>query len=597
MKDFTKYVLATIVGIIVTAIVFAALGLMSIVGMIASNEATKGTEDGSVLVLKLSGVISEKAGDNLLGHLAGDEVRETGLNDILSAIKKAKDNDNIKGIYIEAGALSTGYSTLAEIRDALKDFKKSGKWIYSYGDSYTQGTYFVSSVADSVFLNPNGEIDIHGIATQMVYVKDLYDKFGIHFQIIKVGKYKSATEIYSEDHMSEANREQVTAYVTGIWKNVRGAIAEGRKLSPDSIDAHADQFVAFMSPEDMQRKGLVDGLLYSDEMKALVRARLGLDEDDAIARLSVSDMRNVKEEKKKGGNIAVYYAEGHIVDSKATGVMNMGSTQIVRDDMCRDIDDLIADDDVKAVVLRVNSPGGSAYASEQIWHKITELKAKKPVVVSMGDYAASGGYYISCNASWIVAQPTTLTGSIGIFGIFPEASGLLRDKLALHIDGVKTNGHADLWSSVYGLLSRPFDEDETRMMQGYIDRGYALFRKRVADGRGQDISQIEEIAQGHVWLGQDAIGVKLVDQLGGLDDAIEKAAQLAGLEEYYTTELPAQKSWIDRILDSDSDSADDYLDGRMRAALGEWYMPFMLIKAATEQSPVQAMMPYVVMPN
>ncbi len=541
-------------------------------------------------------MINEQGSDNLLGSITGDEVEQTGLNDILSAIKKAKTNDDIKGIYIEAGALVTGYSTLAEIRGALADFKKSGKWVVAYGDAYTQGTYYVSSVADSVFLNPSGEVDIHGLSVQSMYVKDLYDKLGIHFQVVKVGKYKSATEVYSEDHMSDANREQLTAYTSGMWSKISREIAESRKISTDSINACADRLSICMPQEDLMRMHLVDGLLYSNEMKAKVKNMLGIDNDDIIARLSVKDMRNVKEEKKKGEEIVVYYAEGNIVDSPATGIMNLGSTQIVGSEMCKDIDELIDDDDVKAVVIRVNSPGGSAYASEQIWQRLTALKEKKPVVVSMGDYAASGGYYISCNASWIVAQPTTLTGSIGIFGVFPEASDLLKNKLSLHFDGVKTNEHADLWSSATGLPSRPFTADETAVLQGYIDRGYSLFRKRVADGRKQDVEQIEEIAQGHVWLGQDAIGIKLVDQLGNIDDAIAKAAELAGLDEYYTTEMPAEESWISQLLDSDS-GGDDYLEGRMKTLLGEWYLPFVAIKTASEQSPVQAMMPYLITIN
>lgn len=596
MKDFTKYVLATIVGIVVTTIVVGILALMSIVGIVASGGSTKSVEKNSVLVLNLSGTVNEQGSDNVFGRITGNTVEQTGLNDILSAIKKAKTNDKIKGIYIEAGALVAGYSTLAEIRSALADFKKSGKWIVAYGDAYTQGTYYVSSVADSVFLNPSGEVDIHGLAVQSIYVKDLYDKLGIHFQIVKVGKYKSATEVYSEDHMSDANREQLTAFTTGMWTGICRDIAESRKISIDSINAYADQLSAFLPQEDIIKMHLVDGLLYSNEMKAKVKNMLGISEDDIIARLSVKDMRNVKEEKKKGEEIVVYYAEGQIVDTPATGIMNMGGPQIVGTEMCKDIDDLIEDDDVKAVVVRVNSPGGSAYASEQIWHRLTALKEKKPVVVSMGDYAASGGYYISCNASWIVAEPTTLTGSIGIFGIFPEASDLLRNKLSLHFDDVKTNEHADLWTSAYGLLSRPFTAEETDVLQGYVNRGYSLFRKRVADGRQQAVDQIEEIAGGHVWLGQDAIGIKLVDQLGSIDDAIAKAAELAGLDEYYTTEMPAEESWYSQLLDSDS-SSDDYLAGQMKVLLGEWYLPFVAIKTATEQSPVQAMMPYLITIN
>ncbi len=593
MKEFGKYVLATVVGLVVTFIIFSIMGLMSVIGIVASSESTKNVEKNSVLNLDLNGIVSEQASDNILGSLSLDQTKQLGLNDILSAIKKAKDNDNIKGIYMEAGVLSAGYGTLLEIRNALEDFKKSGKWIVAYGDAYIQGAYYLSSVADKIYLNPSGEVDLHGIASQSMYVKDLYAKFGIKYQIIKVGKYKSATEIYSEDHMSDANREQVTAFVTGIWNNICEGISKSRNISVDSLNAYADQFTAMMPQNELKAKKLVDGLLYHDEIKAEIKKRLGIGEDDAVNQLSVSDMRNVKEAKKKGEEIAVYYASGNIVSTPLQGITNMTESQIVGNKVSRDLEDLMNDDDVKAVVLRVNSPGGDAYASEQIWHQVARLKEKKPVVVSMGDYAASGGYYISCCASWIVAQPTTLTGSIGIFGVIPEGSELLKNKLGLHFDGVSTNRHADMMASVLGMPIRPLDAEETQLLQGYINRGYSLFRKRVADGRKQSVDAIENIAQGHVWLGKDALGIKLVDQLGGLDDAVKKAAELAKLDGYYTTEYPAQEEWLDQLLNATNNN-DNYISDMMKATLGDWYLPFMYIKAAKDQSPIQAAMPYIV---
>ncbi len=591
MKEFGKYVLATIVGTIATSVIVVILGLMSVVGIVASGESTKSVTDNSVLTLNLNGVISETASTDIIGQLTGGEANQMGLNDILSAIKKAKEDDKIKGIYIEAGFMQAGVGTLLEIRNALEDFKTSKKWIVAYGDTYSQSTYYIASLADKIYLNPNGELDLHGIAAQTMYVKDLYAKFGIKYQVIKVGKFKSATEAYTEDHMSDANREQTTRMVNGIWSDICGSISKSRGISVDSLNSYADQVTAMMSQEDLKSKKLIDGLLYHDEIKAEIKKMLKIDEDEIISQLSVADMRNVKDAKKKGDEIAVYYASGTIVDTPMQGIMSMNQEQIVGTEMSKDIEDLMNDDDVKAVVIRVNSPGGSAYASEQIWHQIAKLKERKPVVVSMGDYAASGGYYISCNASWIVAQPTTITGSIGIFGVIPEASELLKDKLGLHFDGVSTNRHADMTATVYGFLMRPFNAEETQLLQTYINRGYALFRKRVADGRKQDVNVIENIAQGHVWLGKDALGIKLVDQLGGLDDAVKKAAQLAKIDSYYTEEYPAEEDWTEKIMNMGS-AGDNYLNEKMKAELGDWYLPFVQIKNINNQCAIQAAMPY-----
>ncbi len=591
MKEFGKYVLATIVGTIATSVIVVILGLMSVVGIVASGESTKSVTDNSVLTLNLNGVISETASTDIIGQLTGGEANQMGLNDILSAIKKAKEDDKIKGIYIEAGFMQAGVGTLLEIRNALEDFKTSKKWIVAYGDTYSQSTYYIASLADKIYLNPNGELDLHGIAAQTMYVKDLYAKFGIKYQVIKVGKFKSATEAYTEDHMSDANREQTTRMVNGIWSDICGSISKSRGISVDSLNSYADQVTAMMSQEDLKSKKLIDGLLYHDEIKAEIKKMLKIDEDEIISQLSVADMRNVKDTKKKGDEIAVYYASGTIVDTPMQGIMSMNQEQIVGTEMSKNIEDLMNDDDVKAVVIRVNSPGGSAYASEQIWHQIAKLKERKPVVVSMGDYAASGGYYISCNASWIVAQPTTITGSIGIFGVIPEASELLKDKLGLHFDGVSTNRHADMTATVYGFLMRPFNAEETQLLQTYINRGYALFRKRVADGRKQDVNVIENIAQGHVWLGKDALGIKLVDQLGGLDDAVKKAAQLAKIDSYYTEEYPAEEDWTEKIMNMGS-AGNNYLNEKMKAELGDWYLPFVQIKNINNQCAIQAAMPY-----
>ncbi len=585
MKDFFKYVLATIVGIVILFVVMAILGAMSLVGMVASGEATKNVSDNSVLVVNLSGTMEEQAGDNTLNQFLGSAASSMGLQETLEAIQKAKENDNVKGIYIEAGSFSADYASLQEVRNALLDFKKSGKWIVAYGDIYTQATYYLCSVADKVWMNPSGEIDWHGMASQPIFVKDLLAKVGIKMQVIKVGKYKSATEMYTEDHMSDANREQTQAYINSIWKQITNDVSSSRKISVDSLNAYADRLVMFEGAEAQKKYKLVDALLYHDQVKAEVKKLLKLDDDKSINQLSISDMQTVKR-KKDGEQVAVYYAYGDIVDSPTQGMLMGGGHQIVANDVNNDLQSLADDDNVKAVVIRVNSPGGSAYASEQLWHQIEVLKQKKPVVVSMGGYAASGGYYMSSGANYIFAEPTTLTGSIGIFGTIPDRSELMTKKLGLKFDEVKTNKNA-----AFGTSSRPFNAEELSYLQSYINRGYQLFRKRVADGRKMTIEQVEAIAQGHVFTGADALKIKLVDELGGLDKAIAKAAQLAKIDEYYTNNYPAPPSIFDQLMNQAKGG--NYLDDQLRVALGEYYQPFMLMREANQMSPVQARLPYI----
>jgi len=584
MKDFFKYVLATIVGIVILFVVIAILGAMSLVGMVASGEATKNVSDNSVLVVNLSGTMEEQAGDNTLNQFLGSAASSMGLQETLEAIQKAKENDNVKGIYIEAGSFSADYASLQEVRNALLDFKKSGKWIVAYGDIYTQATYYLCSVADKVWMNPSGEIDWHGMASQPIFVKDLLAKVGIKMQVIKVGKYKSATEMYTEDHMSDANREQTQAYINSIWKQITNDVSSSRKISVDSLNAYADRLVMFEGAEAQKKYKLVDALLYHDQVKAEVKKLLKLDDDKSINQLSISDMQTVKR-KKDGEQVAVYYAYGDIVDSPTQGMLMGGGHQIVANDVNNDLQSLADDDNVKAVVIRVNSPGGSAYASEQLWHQIEVLKQKKPVVVSMGGYAASGGYYMSSGANYIFAEPTTLTGSIGIFGTIPDRSELMTKKLGLKFDEVKTNKNA-----AFGTSSRPFNAEEISYLQSYINRGYQLFRKRVADGRKMTIEQVEAIAQGHVFTGADALKIKLVDELGGLDKAIAKAAQLAKIDEYYTNNYPAPPSIFNQLMNQAKGG--NYLDDQLRVALGEYYQPFMLMREANQMSPVQARLPY-----
>lgn len=585
MKDFFKYMSATVVGLIVFTLLTGVIGAMCIVGMIASGSSTKDVSDNSVMVLNMSGMLDERSESSFMDELNGGTVGTIGLDDVLEAIGKAKDNDKIKGIYIEAGMLSAdSYASLAAIRNALLDFKKSGKWIVAYGDVYTQGTYYVASVADKVFLNPSGQIDWHGISSQPVFLKDLMAKFGVKMQLAKVGTYKSAPEMYTADKMSDANREQVTAYVNGIWQNVCKAVSESRKISVEQLNAYADNFITLNDPKDFVKYKFVDKLIYTDQIDAEINKLLKQDADDNINTVSLAEMKVVKSKEEKGEEIAVYYAYGNIVDN-ATGGMLSNEHNIVSKTVCDDLKALMDDDDVKAVVLRINSGGGSAYASEQIWHYMEMLKKEKPVVVSMGGMAASGGYYISSGANWIVAEPTTLTGSIGIFGMFPDFSGLLTEKLGVKFDEVKTNKH-----SAFGTPARPFNEEEMRYLNNYIDRGYALFRSRVAQGRKMKVEQVEKIAQGRVWLGQDALKVKLVDELGGLDKAVAKAAQLAKLKEYHTAAYPGKTSWVDQLLNNLS--GESYINAQARQALGEYYEPFMLMKDINNQSAIQARIPF-----
>ena len=585
MKDFLKYVLATVTGIILLTVIMGILATISMVGIAASSASSTKVEENSVFTLMLSGQLDERAEENPLSMLSGQISENVGLDDIISSIRKAKENEDIKGIYIEAGIFSSDSPASSHaIREALIDFKKSGKWIVAYADSYEQSSYYICSVADKIFLNPQGMVDWHGLGATPYFVKDLLAKLGIKVQLCKVGKYKSAPEMLTADGMSEPNREQVTAYINGIWQVMLKEVAESRKIAVDSLNAYADRFIALSKPEDYVKLKLVDKLLYTDEVKGEIKKMLKIDPDESFPQLTLKDMENVKGKKKEGDQVAVYYAYGDIVDSD-TGDMTDQEHSIVASKVCKDLEKLAEDDDVKAVVLRVNSPGGSAYASEQIWHAMTSLKAKKPVVVSMGGYAASGGYYISCPANYIIAEPTTITGSIGIFGMFPDFSGLLTEKLGIKFDEVKTNKHA-----AFGTMSRPFNAEEMALLEQYIDRGYQLFRKRVADGRKQSVEAIEEIAQGRVWLANDALKNKLVDEIGSLDKAIEKAAKLAKLSEYHATCYPEPTNWFDALMNQGNKGS--YLDSHLRTALGEYYEPFTYVKNIRHQNAIQARLPY-----
>ena len=585
MKDFLKYMSATVVGIIVSSVLVTALSIMCLVGMVASESSSKNVSDNSVLVINLNGTMTERSDEDIMSLINSTEIKCLGLDDVISAIEKAKANDNIKGIYIEAGMFSAdSYASLQAVRRKLLEFKKSGKWIVAYGDIYTQSTYYLSSVANKVLLNASGQIDWRGMAAQPMFFKDVMEKFGVKMQLSKVGTYKSAPEMFTADKMSEPNREQITVYINGLWQNICQGVSESRGISIDKLNAYADGLFTFSDPKDYVSAKFVDKLTYTDGIKKEINALLKNEADEDINTITLADMATVKAPKKKGEEIAVYYAYGDIVDEAGSAISQ--GHNIVGKDVCKDLQDLMNDDDVKAVVLRVNSGGGSAYASEQIWHYVEMLKQKKPVVVSMGGMAASGGYYISSGANWIVAEPTTLTGSIGIFGMFPDFSGLLTQKLGVKFDEVKTNKF-----SAFGTMARPFNEEEMSYLNKYIERGYALFRSRVAQGRKMKVEEVETIAQGRVWLGQDAFKNKLVDELGGLDKAVAKAAQLAKLKEYHTAAYPSKSSLFEQF--AKKLNGDSYIDNHMRMTLGEYYEPFMMIKTINKQNAIQAKVPFV----
>lgn len=589
MKDFIKNVLATMVGMFGFFIVMGVIGMMSIISMIASGNAAQNVEKNSVFVLNLSGTISEQGSENPLSMFTGDNSLNSGLNDILSSIKKAKANDEIKGIYIEAGALMTNYATLQEIRNALADFRKSGKWIVAYGDFYTQGAYYVASVANKVYINPKGAIDWHGIGAQTMFYKDFMAKFGVKWEVVKVGTFKSATETFTEEKMSDANRLQTKTFIDGTWRNVCDAVSKSRGISVDSLNSYADSYLALQATETLVKAKMVDGMMYGDQVKDAVKKMMKLEKDDDISQLTLNDMLNVKDGKVEGSEIAVYYAEGDIVQDPKAATMFGNNNYIASRKVCKDLEDLMNDDNVKAVVVRINSGGGDAYASEQMWHQMSELRKVKPVVVSMGDYAASGAYYMSAPASWIVAQPNTLTGSIGIFAVIPDLSGLVTTKLGVRFDEVKTNRN----STFGNLMARPFNAEEKAMLQASVNRGYSLFRQRVAEGRRLPVESVEKIAQGRVWLATDALNIKLVDQLGGIDDAVKKAAQLAKLKDYYTSDYPAAASWMDAMLNSMSSSG-TYLDEQLRQTLGDFYQPFTMLRSIDKREAIQARIPYAI---
>ena len=587
MKDFLKFTLATVTGIILSSIVLFIIGMVTLFGIMAASDTETIVKKNSVMILDLNGTLVERTQEDPLGILSqlfNDDSNTYGLDDILSSIKKAKENEDIKGIYLQANSLGTSYASLQEIRNALLDFKESGKFVIAYADSYTQGLYYLSSAADKVLLNPKGMIEWRGIASTPLFYKDLLQKIGVEMQIFKVGTYKSAVEPFIATEMSPANREQVTTFISSIWSQVTEGVSASRNIPVDSLKAYADRMLMFYPAEESVRCGLADTLVYRNDVHDYLKRLVDIDEDDNLSLLGLGDMINVRKNvpKDKSGNIiAVYYASGEITDYPGSATSEEG---IVGSKVIRDLRKLKDNDDVKAVVLRVNSPGGSAFASEQIWYAVKELKTKKPVIVSMGDYAASGGYYISCGADTIVAEPTTLTGSIGIFGMVPNVKELT-DKIGLSYDVVKTNKYAD-----FGNIMRPFSEGEKALLQMMVAEGYDTFITRCAEGRHTTKEAIEKIAEGRVWTGEAAKELGLVDELGGIDKALDIAIAKARVGGYTIVSYPEKKDVLSSLLDT---KPTNYVESQLlKSKLGEYYRQFGLLTNLKEQSMIQARVPF-----
>ena len=581
MKDFLKYTLATVTGLIIAGVIFTIISISAIVGMIASLSPStpSALQDNSILHIKLKGEMTELLQEDPLSMFLEEEFPNISLQQITSAIETAKNSPEIKGIYIEAGALAASPAALQEIRNALTDFKESGKFIAAYADNYTQGTYYLCSVADYVMLNPQGNIAWTGMNAETMFYKDLLDKLGIEMQIFKVGTYKSAVEPFTTTQMSEANREQTKAYLQSIWTQIVNGISESRNIPADSLNAYADNLLAYASPETFTANNMVDTLIYRNDAILYVN-NLYNSKQQIFKPVTPSEIAaiNSLEIPKSLPTIAVYYAEGGIDDSESDLEFGIHAPLV-----CKDLRSLAEDDNVKAVVLRVNSPGGSAYGSEQIWHEIMNLKAHKPVIVSMGGYAASGGYYISCAADSIIAEPTTITGSIGIFGMIPNIQGLT-NKIGIHVDGVSTNQHAGGVS-----LFRPLDAPNKAAIQQMIERGYALFVKRCAEGRQMSEQDIRNIAEGRVWTGEMAVKNGLVDSLGDLNTAIDIAAQKAGLDNYDISNYPMPEDLFTKILNGKFSS---FAESHIRSFLGQDYESLRFFKHIQQQAPVQARVPY-----
>lgn len=590
MKQFFKMMFASTLGFFIAMFLVGAIMFVTMIGMVAglskSSAAAIGPKAGeSVFKITLTGQIPETAVDNPFSvFMTGDE-QDLSMRSLVEAIRNAKEQDAVKGIYLDMGLFSTGVVTLDAVRRALIDFKESGKFIVAYADRYTQGGYYLASVADKVFLNPEGMLSINGLSSQTTFIKGALEKIGVEIMVFRVGTYKGAVEQFMNDKLSDANREQITSYQQGIWGNLTRDIAKSRKINAADVNRFADEGGSLLDASRAVEFKLVDELKYRREVEQYLMEKAG-QKGDKLKTVGVAAMKNDKKKQKEYRNkIAVVYAEGEIVESLPGGFDAAESTitERLNDDLMK----LERDDDVKAVVLRVNSPGGSAYVSEQIWKAVSDLKKKKPVIVSMGSVAASGGYYISAGATKIVAEPNTITGSIGIFGIFPNATGLYK-KVALTTDVVKTNRYADMLDP-----ARPMTDEEKLLMQSFVNRGYDLFLTRCADGRGKSKADIDSVAQGRVWTGELALKIGLVDELGGLERAIELAGEQAKIINYNIVEVSAKSDFLRDLLEKQLEHVKASI---VREALGDDYEYVKVLRSARPTYGVQALMPYTMKP-
>jgi len=587
MKQFFKILFASVLGVFIATGCLILAGIAMFAGMVASLDSSSTVyipkANEKVLRLSLAGDISETTTSNPFGALLGQS-ETVSIKDILTAIDVAKTDDHIKGIYLDGSAVSTGWANRDLIRRKLIDFKQSGKFIVAYADTYTQGGYYPASVADKIFLNPQGSIGLNGLVSSVTFYKGFLKKIGVDIEVFKVGTYKGAVEPYTLDKFSDANREQISSYQQSIWGNVLSNIAVSRNLTVADLNAIANEGIQFRTGATTVEKGLADELKYSDEVEDYIKELAGIDADKELKTIDVAKAVRMQKpaHEKSSDRIAVIYAEGEIISSDLTSYY--GNNRVITEKFADELAKLKKDDQVKAVVLRVNSPGGSGYVSEQIWKQVRDLQQEKKIVVSMGNVAASGGYYISCAADKIVAEENTITGSIGVFGLLPTF-GELYNKFDLTTDVVKTNTFAD-----FGDLERPMRADEKALMQLYVEKFYDVFLTRCADGRGMSKEEIDRIGQGRVWTGEQAIDLGLVDEIGDLEHAVKLAAELAELGDDYSIKT-VDTSTDDPITEYLKKQMGDIRSSIIKEALGEDMQLFNSLKAAKYRRGVQALTP------
>ncbi len=582
MKDLIKYTLATVLGFMLVGVLLTASLIGLVISAIASGDGTKEVSENSVLHIRLDGELKERSTANPLDALLGEEaVPVLALDDATKALAAAAKDENVKGVYLEGGALRGDFASLEEFKAALRKFKKSGKFIFAYADHYSQPAYYVASIADSIALHPQGAIDWHGIASEAVFYKDLLEKLGIKMQIFRVGTYKSFTEPYTRNEMSTENREQMQSLIDDIWRSICTEVAAERHIDIDSLKAYAADYASLENADYFVKRKLATAAMQPEEVRSALRR---LAKSPKVNFISAQDLLNSSIPEGKRHKVAVYYALGSIVDESST---SLSEDEIVGKKVVRDLDKIMNDEDIKAVVVRINSGGGSAFASEQMHHAIGLLREKKPVIVSMGGTAASGGYYMACAADRIFADKTSITGSIGIFGMVPEVSGLVNERLGIHFDAVRTNKGADFGGA--GTLARPLTPSEGIAIQRHVDKGYDLFLRRVAEGRKMQKTAVASIAQGRVWTGKQALDIGLADSIGTLGDAIEEAARLAGLDTYSTTHLPQQAEWYEQLPLL---AEEHFMEGRLQKELGIFHKPLNEIKRLETSSHIQARLPF-----